>query len=71
MTVRSIKKKWKQRSFAEGVCREDIALGASELGVDLDEHIGFVLEALQGSAAQIGLIGVAEEHAEANAQLTG
>jgi hypothetical protein len=53
------------------VSREDIAQGASELGVDLDEHIGFVLEALQGSAAQIGLIGLAEKHAEANAQLTG
>ena len=71
VTVRSIKKKWKQRSFAEGVSREDIALGASELGVDLDKHIGFVLEALQGSVAQIGLIGLAEEHPEANAQLTG
>ena len=67
VTVRSIKKKWKQRSFAAGVSREDIALGASELGVDLDEHIAFVLEALQGSAVQIGLAG---EQTEAKAQLT-
>ena len=65
VTVRSIKKKWKQHSFAAGVSREDIALGASELGVDLDEHVAFVLEALQGSAAQIGLAG---EQTEARAQ---
>ena len=39
--------------------REDIALGAGELDVDLDEHIA-VLEALQGSAAEIGLVGNSE-----------
>ena len=69
VTVRSIKKKWKQRSFAEGVSREDIALGAGELDVDLDEHIATVLEALQGSAAEIGL--VRENRQRRKAQLTG
>jgi putative nucleotidyltransferase with HDIG domain len=55
--VSSVRKKWKQRSFAEGVKREDIELGARELGIELDEHIGFVLTALQAGAAQIGLAG--------------
>ena len=53
----SIKKKWKQRTFAEGVSREDIVEGASALGVELDEHIQFVLEALQEAAGEIGLAG--------------
>ena len=53
----SIKKKWKQRTFAEGVNREDILQGASELGVELDDHIRFVLEALQAAAGDIGLAG--------------
>lgn len=55
--VKSVKKKWKQPSFAAGVNREDIAAGAAELGVDLDEHIAFVIEALQGVAEEIGLAG--------------
>ena len=60
----SIKKKWKQRTFAEGVNREDIAQGASELGVELDQHIQFVLEALQAAAGDIGLAGDRQEDAE-------
>ena len=59
----SIKKKWKQRTFAEGVNREDIESGARELGVDLDEHIQFVLDALKGSAVDIGLAG--DSHGDA------
>jgi len=55
--VSSVRKKWKQRSFAEGVKREDIELGARELGIELDEHIGVVLTALQAGATQIGLAG--------------
>jgi putative nucleotidyltransferase with HDIG domain len=51
----SIKKKWKQRTFAEGVNRQDILQGAGELGVELDQHIQFVLEALQSAADEIGL----------------
>ena len=53
----SVKKKWKQKSFAAGVDRDDIVLGAAELGVELDEHIAFVLTALQQIAAEIGLAG--------------
>jgi putative nucleotidyltransferase with HDIG domain len=52
---RSVKKKLKQPSFAAGVNREDVYAGAEELGVDLDEHIAFVVEALKPIAPQLGL----------------
>lgn len=46
MTPKSVKKKLKQPSFAAAVNREDLTLGASELGVDFDEHLGIVIGAL-------------------------
>ena len=52
---RSVKKKLKQPSFASGVSREDVYEGAELLGVDLDEHIAFVTEALRPIAPQLGL----------------
>jgi len=52
---RSVRKKMKDKAFARGVNREDVIQGAQELGVDLDEHIAFVLTALQHSAESIGL----------------
>lgn len=58
--VKSVKKKWKDKSFAAGVNRADIELGAQELGVDLSEHIGVVLEAMQGIADELGLRGSRE-----------
>ncbi len=67
----SVKKKWKQRTFAEGVSREDIVQGASELGVELDEHILFVLEALQFAAGEIGLAGDRQDDAEVVAVVDG
>lgn len=54
---RSVRKKMKDRAFARGVSREDIATGATELGVGLDEHIAFVVQAMQRSADAIGLRG--------------
>jgi putative nucleotidyltransferase with HDIG domain len=53
--VTSVKKKMKDRAFAANVSREDIAQGAQELGVDLDEHIGFVINAMQGISDRLGL----------------
>jgi putative nucleotidyltransferase with HDIG domain len=53
--VPSVRKKLKDRHFARGVDREHIELGAKELEVDLDAHIAFVLEALRGVAADLGL----------------
>ena len=53
--VKSVKKKLKDKRFAAQVSREDILKGAEELGVDLDEHIDFVIKAMQGIADQLGL----------------
>ena len=55
MTPKSVKKKLKQPSFAAGVDREEVTLGAEELGVDFDEHVAFVIAAMQERADQLGL----------------
>jgi putative nucleotidyltransferase with HDIG domain len=52
---KSVRKKLKQPSFAAGVNRDDVVKGAEELGVDLNEHIAFVTEALRPIASQLGL----------------
>jgi len=54
---RSVRKKMKDKGFARGVSREDVIQGASELGVDLDEHIQFVIEAIRPVAGSVGLLG--------------
>jgi predicted hydrolase (HD superfamily) len=53
--VSSVRKKLKDKAFARGVNRVDVIQGASELGVDLDAHIGFCLEAMKKRAAELGL----------------
>jgi len=53
--ARSVRKKMKDKAFARGVNRDDIVTGAAELGVDLDEHIAFVIEAMKGVSASLGL----------------
>ena len=53
--VSSVKKKLKDKAFARNVSREDITNGASELGVNLDEHIQFVIDALKSNAEALGL----------------
>ena len=53
--VSSVRKKMKDKSFARKVSREDIIKGAEMIGVDLEEHIKTVLEAMQGIADQLGL----------------
>jgi putative nucleotidyltransferase with HDIG domain len=55
LEVSSVKKKLKDKAFARGVSRVDIQLGAEELGVPLDEHIGFVLGALRPHEDRLGL----------------
>jgi len=55
--AKSVRKKMKDKAFARGVSREDVVNGAAELGVDLDEHIGFVIAAMQRSADALGLAG--------------
>ena len=53
--VASVKKKMKDKAFARGVHREDIVQGAAELGVDLDAHIAFCIEAMKTRARELGL----------------
>jgi predicted hydrolase (HD superfamily) len=55
--VKSVRKKMKDKAFARSVSRDDIINGARELGVDLDEHIAFCIEALKGIAGELGLLG--------------
>jgi putative nucleotidyltransferase with HDIG domain len=56
--AKSVRKKMKDKAFARGVNRDDVINGAADLGVDLDEHIAFVIRAMQGSADALGLAGV-------------
>ncbi|HEY0970910.1 MAG TPA: HD domain-containing protein, partial [Gemmatimonadales bacterium] len=55
--ARSVRKKMKDKAFARGVNREDVIRGAAELGVDLDEHVAFVIRAMQDEAEVLGLAG--------------
>jgi predicted hydrolase (HD superfamily) len=55
LEVSSVKKKFKDKAFARGVSREDVLEGAAELGVDLDQHIGFLLDALRPVESSLGL----------------
>ena len=55
--ARSVRKKMKDKAFARGVNRDDVINGAADLGVDLDEHIDFVIRAMQQRANDLGLAG--------------
>ena len=56
--ARSVRKKMKDKAFARGVNRDDVVNGAAELGVDLDWHIQFVIDAMKARAESLGLAGV-------------
>jgi putative nucleotidyltransferase with HDIG domain len=51
----SVKRKMKDKAFARGVSREDLVLGAKELGVPIEEHMAFCIAAMRGVADQLGL----------------
>ena len=55
LQIKSVKKKLKDKGFARGVNREDIRQGAEELGVPLEEHIQFTIDALRPEQAKLGL----------------
>ena len=57
LPVKSVKKKLKDKAFARSVRREDIRQGVADLGVDLDEHIGTVIQAMATVAPDLGLAG--------------
>jgi putative nucleotidyltransferase with HDIG domain len=55
--ARSVRKKMKDKAFARSVSRDDITKGAQELGVELEQHIAFCIEAMKGIAGELGLDG--------------
>jgi len=57
LKVKSVKKKWKDKSFAAGADREEMEQGAKEFGVDLWEHVANVIEAMDSIAESLGLVG--------------
>ncbi len=57
LEAKSVKKRMKDKAFARSVSREDIVNGAAGLGVELDEHIAFCIEAMKGIAKELGLAG--------------
>ncbi len=57
VTPGSVRRKMKDKNFAKDVNRQDIIKGAKELGVDLDEHISFIVESMKPIAGQIDLNG--------------
>jgi putative nucleotidyltransferase with HDIG domain len=56
--AKSVRKKMKDKAFARSVNRDDIINGAADLGVDLEEHITFCIEAMKTIAGELGLAGV-------------
>jgi putative nucleotidyltransferase with HDIG domain len=65
--AKSVRRKMKDKAFARSVNRNDIVTGAAELGVDLEEHIAFCVEAMKGIAGELGLEGRAARAGRASA----
>jgi putative nucleotidyltransferase with HDIG domain len=61
--AKSVRKKMKDKAFARSVSRQDIEDGARELGLELDEHIGFCIDAMRARASELGLAGASEARA--------
>jgi len=55
LEAKSVRKRMKDKAFARSVSREDILKGAEELGVPLDEHIAFSIEAMRAIARELAL----------------
>ena len=55
--VKSVTKKLKDKAFAAAIHRDELRQGAEEFGVDFNEHIGFIIEAMSANAEQLGLAG--------------
>jgi predicted hydrolase (HD superfamily) len=59
--AKSVRKKIKDKAFARSIHREDIIKGAADLGIELDEHIAFCIEALKAVASKLGLEGTSPQ----------
>jgi predicted hydrolase (HD superfamily) len=66
LDAKSVRKRMKDKAFARSVNRDDIVNGAAGLGVDLEEHITFCIEAMKGIAGQLGLDGSAAKPTESS-----
>ncbi len=55
LKVKSVKKKWKDKAFAAGVNREEVAHAVEDFGIELWEHVGNVIKAMQSIAPELGL----------------
>ena len=58
--AKSVRQKMKDKAFARSVNRDDIINGAADLGIDLEEHIAFCIEAMKGIAGELGLAGAVQ-----------
>jgi putative nucleotidyltransferase with HDIG domain len=65
LEAKSVRKRMKDKAFARSVSREDIMRGAEELGIPLDEHISFCIEAMRARAGELGLEPAAAPSADA------
>ena len=65
LEVKSVRKRMKDKAFARSVSREDITRGAEELGIPLDEHITFCIEAMRARASELGLEPIAAPQTDA------
>ncbi|HEV2426361.1 MAG TPA: HDIG domain-containing protein [Terriglobia bacterium] len=65
LEAKSVRKRMKDKAFARSVSREDITRGAEELGIPLDEHITFCIEAMRARAGELGLEPVAAPQVDA------
>ena len=61
--AKSVRRKMKDKAFARSVNRDDIVNGAADLGIELEEHIAFCIEAMRGIAVELGLDGSAAKSA--------
>jgi putative nucleotidyltransferase with HDIG domain len=59
--AKSVRKKMKDKAFARSVSRDDILNGAADMGVDLEEHIAFCIEAMKAIAGELGLAGASAQ----------
>jgi len=55
--AKSVRKRMKDKAFARSVSRDDIINGAADMGIDLDQHIAFCIDAMKGIAGELGLAG--------------